>query len=216
MNKLIALWMGERDGDKPWNLNYDSPDHFARLTKRLFENTLLYERFEYYAGTAWANSGTDQYLIQWLFQPDQLRYTRFVTLFAEFLRLPETRRKFEREIIGSDQNNEALKKLVFGQKNLPADVAKLINENFDGLKQRSRHEPGQTFGAGDGGEMIVKLKFHRKRCATCGHFGFTKEHFSICKHPTNGRLLSTIPGGDYSNHARYCSDWVKKAKEVSK
>jgi len=21
MNKLIALWMGERDGDKPWNLN---------------------------------------------------------------------------------------------------------------------------------------------------------------------------------------------------
>ena len=95
MNKLIALWMGERDGDKPWNLNYDSPDHFARLTKRLFENTLLYERFEYYAGTAWANSGTHQYMIQWLFQSDdQLRYTRFITLFTEFLRLPEVVERF--------------------------------------------------------------------------------------------------------------------------
>ena len=95
MNKLIALWMGERDGDKPWNLNYDSPDHFARLTKRLFENTLLYERFEYYAGIAWANSRTNQYIIQWLFQPDdKLRYTRFITLFTEFLRLPEVVERF--------------------------------------------------------------------------------------------------------------------------
>jgi hypothetical protein len=68
---------------------------------------------------------------------------------------------------------------------------------------------------GEGGvmDLTVKLKFHRKRCATCDHFGFTKESFSLCKHPTKGRLLGVIPGGDYSNHARYCSDWVKKAKE---
>ena len=63
--------------------------------------------------------------------------------------------------------------------------------------------------------MTLKLKFHRKRCGTCNYLGFTKEGFSICNHPTKGRLLDMIPGGYfYCNQARYCSDWVKKAKEV--
>lgn len=62
------------------------------------------------------------------------RADKIAELIAPELEAARKWRKFEREIIGSDQNNEALKKLVFGQKNLPADVAKLINENFDGLK----------------------------------------------------------------------------------
>jgi hypothetical protein len=91
MNKLIALWMGERDGDKPWNLNYDSPDHFARFTGRLFENKEMWKAFWKHL---WFKEDTPQMydyeFVAWLFSDR----TRFVTLFAEFLRLPETRREF--------------------------------------------------------------------------------------------------------------------------
>jgi hypothetical protein len=104
MNKLIALWMGERDGDKPWNLNYDSPDHFARLMKRLFEQEKMYHQFEIFlfrkyptehgyaiadCQTGWVSNN----FIPWLFSDR----TRFVTLFAEFLRLGATVEEFGRE-----------------------------------------------------------------------------------------------------------------------
>lgn len=90
MNKLIALWMGERDGDKPWNLNYDSPDHFARLTKRLFENKEMWDKYYQYAFKRYLNSETHNTFVPWLFSDR----TRFVTLFAEFLRLPEVVERF--------------------------------------------------------------------------------------------------------------------------
>ena len=107
MNKLIALWMGERDGDKPWNLNYDSPDHFARLTKRLFEQEKMWKEFRRHAFNAWLSEDEHHYddtsalFETWLFSDR----TRFVTLFAEFLRLPETRRKFGWEECTSDNRS---------------------------------------------------------------------------------------------------------------
>jgi len=70
--------------------DYSTPDNFKKLTDKLFGDERMYEAFEYHAGTAWANSGTHQYMMQWLFSD----YARFVALFAEFLRLPETVREF--------------------------------------------------------------------------------------------------------------------------
>lgn len=100
MNKLIALWMGERDGDKPWNLNYDSPDHFARFTRRLFENKEMWDKYYQYAFKRYLNSETHNTFVPWLFSDRTL----FTSLFAEFLRLDETVEEFGREEICSEFN----------------------------------------------------------------------------------------------------------------
>lgn len=118
MNKLIALWMGERDGDKPWNLNYDSPDYFARFTGKLFEQERMYHQFEIFlfrkyptehgyaiadCQTGWVSNN----FIPWLFSDR----TRFVTLFAEFLRLPETVREFGWEECPNCEQGYAIRKV---------------------------------------------------------------------------------------------------------
>jgi len=56
-----------------------------------------------------------------------------------------------------------------------------------------------------------ELKFHRKRCNTCKHYR-TISVGSECKHPIGGRLLSVAGGGNYSDFARYCSEWTRKEK----
>lgn len=82
--------------DKNLNPDFSHPDHFARFTKRLFENKEMWEAFinwvrwepRIMTPVKWPDT------MVYLFQPNQLRYTRFITLFAEFLRLPETVERF--------------------------------------------------------------------------------------------------------------------------
>jgi hypothetical protein len=101
INRLITLWMGEEYTGQ----DFSRPDHFARLTGKLFKQEELWDEFcEGYAHGVWEKERKIDFY-PWLLSPDdQLRYTRFVTLFAEFLRLPETVEEFGREEICSEFN----------------------------------------------------------------------------------------------------------------
>lgn len=119
INRLIALWMGECwhewepisksingnpncihchigkyfDGEKR-NPDFSQPEHFASFTGRLFENKEMWATFENWVEYDKCLHETKD-MTMWeliaFFFSDR---TRFCTLFAEFLRLPETVERF--------------------------------------------------------------------------------------------------------------------------
>jgi hypothetical protein len=90
-------WKPSDPVDDFYNIDYDSmnPDyssraHFPDLTAKLFGDERMWEAFvEWSIDEYWGEEPSCGY-IPWLFSD----YDRFVTLFARFLRLPETVREF--------------------------------------------------------------------------------------------------------------------------